>query len=146
MSSNACKRISDSQKKWCASTSRNLKRKAVKTTWPRLTTMVRACSWKVYKPHPITSTPHTYLDGIGPFTYLGQWAVGILHSTATLSIQSVPVACMGFGSCTVSIFPCPASATLAGWALFFPTLQCPNPNPMFTRLSSQFFISLVFLN
>ncbi|KAJ7142249.1 hypothetical protein C8R44DRAFT_586915, partial [Mycena epipterygia] len=28
---------------------------------------------------------HTYLDGIGPFTSLGLWAVGILHSTATLS-------------------------------------------------------------
>ena len=26
---------------------------------------------------------------------------------------------MGFGSCTVSIFSCPASATLAGRALFF---------------------------
>ncbi|KAJ6546115.1 hypothetical protein B0H10DRAFT_1644599, partial [Mycena sp. CBHHK59/15] len=28
---------------------------------------------------------HTYLDGIGPFTSLGLWAVGTLHSTATLS-------------------------------------------------------------
>ncbi|KAA1473431.1 hypothetical protein DENSPDRAFT_780045, partial [Dentipellis sp. KUC8613] len=28
---------------------------------------------------------HTYLDGIGPFTYLGLWAVGASHSTATLS-------------------------------------------------------------
>ncbi|KIM91038.1 hypothetical protein PILCRDRAFT_161569 [Piloderma croceum F 1598] len=45
--------------------------------------------------------------------------MGIFHSTATLSIQRVPVACMGFGSCTVSIFPCPASATLAGQATFF---------------------------
>ncbi|KAF8897333.1 hypothetical protein BD779DRAFT_368383 [Infundibulicybe gibba] len=43
----------------------------------------------------------------------------ILHSTATLSIQGVSVACMGFGSCTVSIFSCPASATLAGQALSF---------------------------
>ncbi|KAJ7142218.1 hypothetical protein C8R44DRAFT_603468, partial [Mycena epipterygia] len=31
---------------------------------------------------------HTYLDGIGPFTSLGLWAVGTLHSTATLPIQS----------------------------------------------------------
>ncbi|KAJ7652878.1 hypothetical protein B0H17DRAFT_957752, partial [Mycena rosella] len=30
---------------------------------------------------------HTYLDGIGPFTSLGLWAVGTLHSTATLSIH-----------------------------------------------------------
>ncbi|KAI0745277.1 hypothetical protein C8Q76DRAFT_605008 [Earliella scabrosa] len=29
--------------------------------------------------------PHTYLDGTGPFTYLGLWAVGASHSTATLS-------------------------------------------------------------
>ncbi|KAJ6631317.1 hypothetical protein B0H10DRAFT_1772572, partial [Mycena sp. CBHHK59/15] len=26
----------------------------------------------------------TYLYGIGPFTSLGLWAMGILHSTATL--------------------------------------------------------------
>ncbi|KIP10156.1 hypothetical protein PHLGIDRAFT_52068, partial [Phlebiopsis gigantea 11061_1 CR5-6] len=29
--------------------------------------------------------PHTYLDGICLFTYLGVWAVGAIHSTATLS-------------------------------------------------------------
>ncbi|KAJ7142244.1 hypothetical protein C8R44DRAFT_603099, partial [Mycena epipterygia] len=40
---------------------------------------------------------HTYLDGIGPFTSLGLWAVGTLHSTATLSIPSAPAACMGLG-------------------------------------------------
>ncbi|KAJ7807557.1 hypothetical protein B0H14DRAFT_2200061, partial [Mycena olivaceomarginata] len=28
---------------------------------------------------------HTYLDGTGPFTSLGLWAVGTLHSTATLA-------------------------------------------------------------
>ncbi|KAA1476514.1 hypothetical protein DENSPDRAFT_785114, partial [Dentipellis sp. KUC8613] len=28
---------------------------------------------------------HTYLDGIGPFTYLVFWATGASHSTATLS-------------------------------------------------------------
>ena len=28
---------------------------------------------------------HTYLDGTGPFTYQGLWAVGASHSTATLS-------------------------------------------------------------
>ena len=72
---------------------------------------------------------HTYLDGTGSFKYLGLWAVGILHSTATLSIQGVPAACMGFGSCTVLIFSCPASATLAGQAsFFFVTFIGPNPN------------------
>ncbi|KAI8996598.1 hypothetical protein BD414DRAFT_512959 [Trametes punicea] len=29
--------------------------------------------------------PHTYLDGTSPFTYLGSWAVGASHSTATMS-------------------------------------------------------------
>ncbi|KAJ4472286.1 hypothetical protein J3R30DRAFT_3524250, partial [Lentinula aciculospora] len=51
--------------------------------------------------------------------YLGLWAVEMLHSTATLSIQRISAVCIGSGLCTVSIFPCPASATLAGWALFF---------------------------
>ncbi|KAJ7653991.1 hypothetical protein DFH06DRAFT_1299107 [Mycena polygramma] len=43
--------------------------------------------------------------------YPGLWAVGSLHSTATLSIQSAPTACMGLGSCTVPIFPSPTTAT-----------------------------------
>ncbi|EIW54078.1 uncharacterized protein TRAVEDRAFT_102921, partial [Trametes versicolor FP-101664 SS1] len=30
-------------------------------------------------------TTHTYLDGTDPFPYLGSWAVGVSHSTATLS-------------------------------------------------------------
>ncbi|KAF9567132.1 hypothetical protein CPC08DRAFT_627186, partial [Agrocybe pediades] len=30
---------------------------------------------------------HTYLDGINPFRYLGLWAMGALHSTATLSSE-----------------------------------------------------------
>jgi len=34
-------------------------------------------------------TPHTYLDGIVPFPYLGLWAVEILHNTATLSSEGV---------------------------------------------------------
>ncbi|KJA29883.1 hypothetical protein HYPSUDRAFT_126452, partial [Hypholoma sublateritium FD-334 SS-4] len=34
-------------------------------------------------------TTHTYLDGIGPFKYLGLWAVEIPHSTATLSSGGV---------------------------------------------------------
>ncbi|KAF9450114.1 hypothetical protein P691DRAFT_726684 [Macrolepiota fuliginosa MF-IS2] len=32
--------------------------------------------------------------------------------------QGDSAVCMGFGSCTVLIFSCPASATLAGQALF----------------------------
>lgn len=34
-----------------------------------------------------TITLHTYLDGISPLTYLGLWAVGVFHSTATLSSE-----------------------------------------------------------
>ncbi|KAF8815787.1 hypothetical protein BYT27DRAFT_7030367, partial [Phlegmacium glaucopus] len=34
-------------------------------------------------------TTHTYLDGISPFNYLGLWAAGILHSTATMSSEGV---------------------------------------------------------
>jgi hypothetical protein len=37
--------------------------------------------------------------------------------------------CMGSGSCTVSIFSCPALAALAGQASFFSTFIRPNPNP-----------------
>jgi hypothetical protein len=40
----------------------------------------------------------------------------------------VPVVCMGSGSCTVSIFSCPASATLAGQATFFSIFIRANPN------------------
>ncbi|KAJ3870975.1 hypothetical protein F5051DRAFT_233487 [Lentinula edodes] len=36
-------------------------------------------------------------------------------------------ACIGSGLCTVSIFSCPTSATLAGWA-FFRSDRRPNPN------------------
>ncbi|EJF57171.1 hypothetical protein DICSQDRAFT_70049, partial [Dichomitus squalens LYAD-421 SS1] len=30
-------------------------------------------------------TLHTYLDGTDPFMYQGSWAVGVSHSTATMS-------------------------------------------------------------
>ncbi|KAG2030744.1 hypothetical protein BDR03DRAFT_974147 [Suillus americanus] len=36
--------------------------------------------------------------------------------------QRVSAVCMGFGSCTVSIFSCPTTATLAGWAFSFDVL------------------------
>ncbi|TEB21267.1 hypothetical protein FA13DRAFT_1643166, partial [Coprinellus micaceus] len=53
-------------------------------------------------------TTHTYLDGIGPFTNRGVWACDALHSTATLSIQSAALACMGvYPPCTVLIFSFP---------------------------------------
>ncbi|KAJ7259127.1 hypothetical protein B0H12DRAFT_1279206, partial [Mycena haematopus] len=68
---------------------------------------------------------HTYLDGTGPFTSLGLWAVGSLHSTATLSIQSAPAACMCLCACTVSIFSCSATATRLG-GLFFSTFCAAN--------------------
>ncbi|KAJ7660638.1 hypothetical protein B0H17DRAFT_1094850, partial [Mycena rosella] len=60
-------------------------------------------------------------------TSLGVWAVGALHSTATLSIQSEPTVCMGLGSCTVPIFPSPTTATRLGRP-FFSTFRAPNPN------------------
>ncbi|KAG2120615.1 uncharacterized protein F5147DRAFT_4379 [Suillus discolor] len=60
--------------------------------------------------------------------YLGLWAVGTLHSTATLSIQRVSTVCMSSGSCTVSIFSSPATATLAKQAVFFSTFISSNPN------------------
>ncbi|TFK29289.1 hypothetical protein FA15DRAFT_579235, partial [Coprinopsis marcescibilis] len=43
--------------------------------------------------------------------------------------QRVSASCMASGSCTVSIFSCPVSATLAGRASFFWPLRLPNPNP-----------------
>ena len=36
--------------------------------------------------------------------------------------------CMGFGSCTVSIFSCPAPALGLGGPKFL-SVQCSNPNP-----------------
>ncbi|KAJ6597378.1 hypothetical protein B0H10DRAFT_746149 [Mycena sp. CBHHK59/15] len=54
--------------------------------------------------------------------------MGILHSTATLSIQSAPMACMGLGSCTVSIFSSPTTATRLGRPLFFRSSHSLNPN------------------
>ena len=36
---------------------------------------------------PSTSPPHTYLDGVLPFLYLGVRTAAALHSTATLSAE-----------------------------------------------------------
>ena len=98
------------------------------------THLVRAQHPPVYKQGSDRLAPHTYLDGTSPFTYPGLWAVETPHSTATLSTQGVAAACMGFGSCTVSIFSCPASATLAGWAPFFSIFLGSNPNPRTVRI------------
>ncbi|TFK65582.1 hypothetical protein BDN72DRAFT_773151, partial [Pluteus cervinus] len=46
----------------------------------------------------------------------GPWRLPIARRPCP---QGVAVVCMGFGSCTVLIFSCPASATLAGQAFFF---------------------------
>ena len=52
--------------------------------------MVRACISRPTKRSPQASLfPHTYLDGTGFFTYLGSWAVGVFHSTATLSSEEI---------------------------------------------------------
>ena len=61
---------------------------------------------------------HTYLDGIGPFKYrdYGPWKLSIARRPCP---QRVAAACVGLGPCTVSIFSCPALATLAGQASFF---------------------------
>ncbi|KAF8138556.1 hypothetical protein EV363DRAFT_1252258 [Boletus edulis] len=44
----------------------------------------------------------------------------------------VSAACMGFGPCTVGIFSCPATATLAGQAVLFLFLHCVNPNLVYS--------------
>ncbi|KAI0057192.1 hypothetical protein BV25DRAFT_1775087, partial [Artomyces pyxidatus] len=71
---------------------------------------------------------HTYLDGIGPFTYLGLWAVGTLHSTATLS----PKGARGLYGLRLmhrlNIF-LSRFGPRAGRAIFL-TLRRANPNPI----------------
>jgi hypothetical protein len=84
-----------------------------------LALLVRARAREVYKQGTNKMATHTYLDGARPFICMGMRAVGTFHSTATLSTQRVTTTCMGFGPCTVSIFSCPATATLAGQAVFF---------------------------
>ena len=60
---------------------------------------------------------HTYLDGSGPFMF---WACGLWGPLIARRPcpQGAPAVCMGFGSCTVSIFPCPASALGLGRPFF----------------------------
>ena len=64
-------------------------------------------------------TPHTYLDGTCLFTYLGVWAVGAIHSTATLSSEGT---CGLYGLRLVhrpNIF-LSCFGPRAGQAIFFP--------------------------
>ncbi|KAI0251829.1 hypothetical protein BJV78DRAFT_391848 [Lactifluus subvellereus] len=71
---------------------------------------------------------HTYLDGISPFKYLGLWAAGASHSTATLSSGGT---CGLYGlrfMHRLNIF-LSHSGPRAGWALFFFwSLRFANPN------------------
>ncbi|KZV63753.1 hypothetical protein PENSPDRAFT_200204 [Peniophora sp. CONT] len=71
--------------------------------------------------------PHTYLDGTVPFTSVccGPRGPPIARRPCP---QGEPAVCMGFGSCTVSIFPCPAPAFGLGGP-FFRSAPCANPNP-----------------
>ncbi|KZT71730.1 hypothetical protein DAEQUDRAFT_95193, partial [Daedalea quercina L-15889] len=74
---------------------------------------------------------HTYLDGTFPFTFRERWPWGPLIARRPCP-QGDPAVCMGFGSCTVSIFSCPASALGLGGP-FFLSLGPPNPNPMHSQ-------------
>ena len=69
---------------------------------------------------------YTYLDGMNPFI---AWVCGLWRWSIArrLCPQRVSTACMGFGSCTILIFSCPASANLAEQAFYLP-LRVPNPN------------------
>ena len=53
--------------------------------------LVRSRLQNVHKAVGCTRTTHTYLDGTSPFKCQGLWTMGILHSTATLSIQRTPM-------------------------------------------------------
>jgi len=80
--------------------------------------MVRARSG-LYKTRPLTTLIlHTYLDGTRLFMsqVRGPWRPFIARRPCP---QRVSAVCMGFGSCTVSIFSCPIMATLARWAFIF---------------------------
>ena len=73
--------------------------------------------------------PHTYLDGIDPFIYLGLWAMRASHSTATLSSGGTRglygLRFMHRLNIFLSRF-----GPRAGRAPFL-TQRGPNPNPVF---------------
>ncbi|KAI0675832.1 hypothetical protein C8Q78DRAFT_964233, partial [Trametes maxima] len=71
---------------------------------------------------------HTYLDGTSPFTYLGPWAVGASHSTATLSAGG-PRGLYGLRLMHRLNISLSCFGPRAGQAFFM--LACgPNPNPI----------------
>ncbi|KAH8075860.1 hypothetical protein BXZ70DRAFT_963597, partial [Cristinia sonorae] len=55
----------------------------------------------------------------------GPWGSSIARRPCP---QRKPAVCTGSGSCTVSIFSCPASALGLGRPFFFSVLRCANPN------------------
>ncbi|KAI0265120.1 hypothetical protein BC834DRAFT_825621, partial [Gloeopeniophorella convolvens] len=68
---------------------------------------------------------HTYLDGRGPFTYLGLRAVGVPHSTVTLPSGGTR------GLYGLRLMHClnislSHSGPRAGWAFFY---ACPLSQP-----------------
>jgi hypothetical protein len=79
----------------------------------------------------MTMNLHTYLDGIGPFTYQGLWAMRSSHSTATLS----PGGTRGLYGLRLmhrlNIF-LSRSGPRAGRALLL-SQRSPNPNLRITR-------------
>ena len=88
--------------------------------------VVRAHFTEGYSGAVIMWANYTYLDGTGSFMdrVSGPWGTSIARRPCP---QRHSVVCMCFGPCTVSIFSCPASATLAEQA-FFMSLRPPNPN------------------
>jgi len=73
-----------------------------------------------------TQKPHTYLDGIDPFTYPGLWAVRASHSTATLSSGGTRGLYGLRLMHRLNIF-LSRSGPRAGRALFL-SVHCSNPN------------------
>ena len=55
--------------------------------------------------------------------YLGLWAMGTFHSTATLSPEGICGLYVPLVHALSKYLACSTSATLAGWALFFASLQ-----------------------
>jgi hypothetical protein len=81
----------------------------------------------VHKSLSNIAATHTYLDGARPFMF---WERGLRKSTIARRPcpQWPALVCMGFGSCTVSIFSCPAFGPRAGRAIFFWHLFSSNPS------------------
>ncbi|KAI0831826.1 hypothetical protein BC628DRAFT_1486323 [Trametes gibbosa] len=72
---------------------------------------------------------HTYLDGTGPFPYLGPWAVGCSHSTATLS-SGEPCGLYGLRLMHRLNISLSCFGPRAGQAFFW-GVRCSNPNPKY---------------